>query len=338
MIINRVELEKALTIVKPGLAAKELIEQTTSFAFTTTGVTTYNDEIALSCPIENLELEGAIKAEELYGFLKKVKKDEIDITITKNEIQFSSGRIKVGFALQQEISLPLESLKKKSKWSPIPDDFCHYLSLAMGAAGTDMSRAKLTCINITQEGNMTGSDGYKIMHCETGQEMPIKTFLLPATSAREVIKLNPTHIAEGKGWVHFQSKDKAVLSCRIFEDDMYPEVDKIISVEGVELTFPKTFDEVLDRASVFSKRGYMLDESVAITIENNRLIIKAKSDTGWINETINIRYNKEALIFSFTPFLLKDILKETHTFIVGEKALRFEGAGWIYVAILRNLE
>jgi len=337
MIINTSELEKALTIVKPGLAAKELIEQTTSFAFTGNGVTTYNDEIALSCPIENLELEGAIKAEELYGFLKKVKKDEIDVTIKENEIQFTSGRIKAGFTLQQEITLPLESLKKKGRWLPIPDDFCHYLSLAMGATVNDMSQPKLTCVNVTKEGTMSGSDGYKIMHCETGQEMPIETFLLPATSASEVIKLKPTHISEGKGWVHFRSEEKAVLSCRIFEDDVYMEVNNALEVVGIELTFPKTIDEVLDRASVFAKRQHILDESIVITIENNRLTTKARSDTGWIEEVINIKYNDDPLLFSFTPSLLRNILKETHTFILGEKALKFEGAGWICVSMLRNL-
>ena len=338
MKINIKELKQALAIVKPGLAAKELIEQSTSFAFMNNGVTTYNDEIALYSPIKDLELEGAIKAEELYGFLQKVKKDEIDVEITDNEIQFTAGRIKAGFTLQQEITLPLESLKKKGKWFPIPDDFCHYLSLAMGSAGRDMSQPKLTCVNITKEGNMTGSDGYKIMHCETGQELPIETFLLPASSATEVISLNPTHISEGKGWVHFQSKEKTVLSCRIFEEDVYPEVTNALKVEGIELTFPQTIDEILERAAVFAKRGHILDESIVITIENNRLKTKAKSDTGWIEETVNIRYNDDPLLFSFTPFLLKGILKETHNFILGERAMKFEGAGWVYLSMLRNVK
>ncbi|KKK60644.1 hypothetical protein LCGC14_3022320, partial [marine sediment metagenome] len=204
-------------------------------------------------------------------------------------------------------------------------------------AGRDQSTPKLTCVNITKEGAMTGSDGYKIMHCETGQEMPIKTFLLPASSASEVIKLIPIHVSEGKGWVHFRSKEKTVLSCRIFEGDVFPDVSNALKVVGVELTFPKTIDDVLDRASVFAKRRHNLDESVVITIEKNRLKIKAKSDTGWIEEETNIRYNDDPLEFSFTPFLLRDILKETHAFILGEKALKFEGAGWEYVAMLRNL-
>jgi len=338
MIIKTAELEKALTVVKPGLAAKELIEQTTSFAFTNHGVITYNDEIALSCPIKDLDIEGAIKADELYGFLKKVKKDEIDIEVTENEIQFTSGRIKAGFALQQEITLPLESLKKKGKWYNLPDDFCHYLSLAMGSAGRDMSEPKLTCVNITKEGNFSGSDGFKVMHCETGMEMPIETFLLPATSASEVVKLNPAYISEGKGWVHFKSQDKTVLSCRIFEDDEYMDVSNAVEVVGIELTFPKTIDEILDRTAVFAKRGHILDESIIMTIADNRLTIKARSETAWIEEQTNIRYKDDPLTFSFTPFLLRDILKETHTFILGEKALKFEGAGWVYVSMLRNVE
>ena len=51
------DLVEALEVVKPGLANKDLIEQTTSFAFINGNVVTYNDEISISSPIEDLEIE-----------------------------------------------------------------------------------------------------------------------------------------------------------------------------------------------------------------------------------------------------------------------------------------
>ena len=48
MKINKKELQEALERVKPGLASRELIEQSTSFAFMRDRVVTYNDEISIS--------------------------------------------------------------------------------------------------------------------------------------------------------------------------------------------------------------------------------------------------------------------------------------------------
>ena len=70
MKLNKTDLQKALEIVKPGLANKEMIEHSTSFAFIGGRVVTYNDEISLSHPVEGLEIEGAIHAEELYKLLR----------------------------------------------------------------------------------------------------------------------------------------------------------------------------------------------------------------------------------------------------------------------------
>jgi len=77
MNIQKEQLKKALETVKPGLAGKEIIEQSTSFAFMGDRVVTYNDEISISHPVEGLNLTGAIRAEELYQLLSKLKREEI---------------------------------------------------------------------------------------------------------------------------------------------------------------------------------------------------------------------------------------------------------------------
>jgi len=297
-------------------------------------VVTYNDDISLSCPIEGLEIQGAIKADEFYQFIRKVKKDEIDIEVDKGAILFKAGRTKAGFTLQEEIKLPLKDLKKKGKWKPIPDDFCHYLSLAMGACGSDMSRELLTGVNVEKDGHMTGSDSFKIMQCDTGQELPIDTFLLPARSASEVVKFDPEKMTSGKGWVHFQNKGGATLSCKVFEEE-YPDISEHLEVIGYDITFPNTMLDLLDRAGVFAKREHMLDEEVVISMKEKRLEVEARSETGWIRESVNFRFDGDPCEFSVTPYLLRDILKENTGCVVGERALRFEGAGWIYVAWLQ---
>ena len=166
--------------------------------------------------------------------------------------------------------------------------------------------------------------------------MPFGPFLIPVSSVRELVKLKPTKIAEGEGWIHFQTEEGSIMSCRIFEDK-FPDVSPFLAVEGIEINFPKTTEDVLDRAGVFSKRDHFLDEEVLITLANNRIKVKSQSESGWFEEEINFAYKDDPITFSISPYLLKDILKETSSCILGEDRLKFEGAGWAYITILREV-
>ena len=336
MQINKKNLQEALEIVRPGLANKEVIEQSTSFAFINDRVVTYNDEISISHPVKGLELEGAVLADRLYAILNKLKQDEIDLTVHENEIHIASGRTRVGLTLQQEIKLPLDNeIAKRGKWKSLPENFLRFVSFAMSACGKDMSHPILTCIHVNKEGFIEASDNLRIVRCELGEEMPVKTFLLPATSAVNVVKLQPTKVAEGAGWIHFQTETDTIISCRIYEGT-FPNISSFLKVEGTRVVFPRTTDEVLDRAIIFAKRDHILDESVDVMIENKRLKIHSADVTGWFDEEVNIHHEGETLQFSITPYLLRSILSETLGCTVSKNKLKFEGEGWIYITTLKE--
>lgn len=334
MEINKANLLKALEIVKPGLANKEIIEQTTSFAFMGDRVVTYNDEISISAPVEGLDITGAVKADQLYKLLAKIKKDEIDIEIEENELRITSGRIKAGLVLEAEIKLPLEDVSGKNKWKSLPDTFNKHVNFAAASAGHDMSQAILTCVNLREDGTIEASDGNCITQCK-GEKLKISTTLIRASSAKNITRLNPTKVSEGKGWIHFSDEDGVVISCRTFADDQFPETDHLLKVKGVEVTFPRTLKEILDRAVIFAKRELSTDESTNITIGNNRFKVRSDSDSGWFEEEVNIKYNEDPLEFDITPSLLSGILSETLTCTVSDKKLRFQGDDWAYVTVLR---
>ena len=336
MKINKTELQKALEIVKPGLANKEIIEQSTSFAFINGNVTTYNDEISISHPLTGLKLTGAVKAEELYKLLSKTKGDEIEMEIKDNEIHFTSGKGKAGLTLQAEIKLPLEEIADKEDWQELPDGFAKDVLFVAQACSNDMSRPVLTCVHINPEGHIESSDGFRIIRLEKqiGVE---ESILIPATAAVEVAKLKPINISLSKGWAHFQSEEGTVLSCRVF-DDKYPAVGKLLNVEGIELLLPKAILEIIERAAVFAKRDHFLDEEIQVKIENKKIQIRGESDTGWYEEETNIRYTGDPVVFAITPYLFQEILKVTQTCILGTNHIKFTGDGWQYVAILRNAE
>jgi len=334
MKVDRKQLQDALERVKPGLANKELIEQSTSFAFVKNRVITYNDEISISHPIEGFQVTGAIQADTLYKFLSKVKKDTIDIEIADNEILFASGRAKAGIALKSEIKLPLLELKDPD-WKDLPENFNKSLKFSMGACAKMSDDTVLDCINVKAEGILEASDSLCVAQCDLKEEIKVPNFLLPATSAVEVVKLNPIQIAEGQGWIHFRTEDDTIISCRLSEGS-FVSINPHIIVEGVRAVLPKTINEILDRAMVFSKRDHVLLEKIDIIIANNRCKVQATSNYGWFEEEINMVWEHDAIDFSITPYLLKDILLETQECIIGERSLKFQGDGWVYVTALKD--
>ena len=349
MKIDKEKLQEALEIVKPALASKEVIEQTTSFAFINGRVIAYNDEISISHPVEGINFTGAIYAENLYKLLSKLKapkkKEEdglfmIDLEVEEAQVILSSGRTKAGLALQSEISLPLdEEVAIVGKWKDIPDpeNFRKFLKMAMGSCSRDMSTPVLTAVHVNEAGFIEASDGYKLTRCTLAQEMPIRSFLIPATSAAEVIKIYPIKIATGNGWIHFKNEEDTILSCRIFEDN-FPDITQHLKVKGIKVILPQSTEKVLDKAMIFSKRDHVLEEMVTVTIGDRRLKIRAESDTGWFEEELNIKHDGDQIQFYVTPYLLKDILAETQECVIGESKLKFNGEGWEYVSMLRNFK
>ncbi len=338
MQINKNQLSYALERVKPGLASKEIIEQSTSFAFLDGRVITYNDELHLSHPVEGLQLEGAIQADVLYKFLSKIKKDDIEVETKGSEIVFVSGRTRAGITMIAEVKLPLkEDVSQRGKWKDLPENFSKLVGFAMTSCSKNMSTPVLTCVSVKKSGLVYATDQYRITKCDMKTDMPVKDFLLPASSAVEVVKLNPDKIAEGKGWIHFQNEEGTIISCRIMEES-YPEIDKHLVVKGEKIVLPKTINEVLDRAMVFAKRDHMLDEMVTITIADKKFIISSKGEggSGWFEEDVNFKYDGKPVAFGITPYLLKGILTETQACVLSKDKLKFEGEDWIYVTLLRG--
>lgn len=330
--MNKQKLLKALEIVKPGLASQEMIEQSTSFAFVGNRVVTYNDEISISHPIEGMDITGAVKAKELYKLLAKIDKEEIEITVTETELRLTAGKARAGLTFQQEITLPLEEIEKQGEWKLLPDGFLEALKFTQFTCSQDMSKPVLTCINVRKDGLIESSDNYRITRYQV-KEMPVPTFLLPATSARELVKYEITEIAQGQGWIHFRTSDGTIFSCRVFEEN-FPDTEPLIEVKGTEITLPDSMNEALSRASIFSRETYTDTEFVQITLERNKLTVHGKNDTGWYDEMLRVRYKGEVLSFFINPSFLSKILASTNNCLLGDRVIKFQGENWLHIIAL----
>lgn len=337
MEIEKAKLQQALEIVKPGLANREIVEQATSFAFMSNRVVTYNDEISISHPIDGLNLNGAVKADKLYPLLSKIKNETLDIVMLNNEVIIKSGRMKAGLPVQAEVTLPLkEDIAEKGRWKTLPENFVKFLEFSMSSCSKDMTKGVLICVHISPDGFIEGSNDYCLTKCDLKQELPIQHTLIPATSVVQVVRLNPTKIAEGNGWIHFKNDANTIISCRIWDDE-YPNTSNFTIVKGLRLVFPK-LTEALERASIFSKMEHILDEEIVVLIKENRLLMRAESDEGWFEEELNMKYKGDPIQIAITPYLLKGILTETNKCEYTSNKLKFQGEGWFYITALRHIK
>lgn len=335
MKIQKTDLQRALEIVRPGLASKEIIEQTTNFAFLGDRVVTYNDAISLSHPIKGLELTGAVQAEPLYEFLKRAKGKEIDIEVSENELKLKVGRSKAGLTLTAEIVLPLDEVSEEKEWHDLPEEFSDNLMFVRGSASRDMSRPVLTCVHVTDQ-NLEASDGFQIMRLAQ-HGWPFGNYLIPAEIVPEINKIEPTQVAESDGWLHFRNLEGTEISCRVLTDS-FPDTAKHFDVKGGKVQFPPTMSEILDRAMVFTKQDHELDESMEIKLGKDKLIVHGKNEYGWFKEHAKVKYEGSEGSFWITPSLLQNILKRSNTGILGKEKIKFEGPGWEYVAVLKQME
>lgn len=332
MKIEKQELQNALETVKPGLANKEIIDQSTSFAFLEDRIVTFNDIISISYPIKT-GVTGVIRAEELYGFLKQSSSKEISLELKENELRIKSGRSKVGLSVQSDIMLPLDEVGKIDRdWEDLPEDFSHDLMFVRGSASKDMSRVMLTCVHVTETG-VEASDGYQIMRLEK-EGWPLGNILVPADAASEIHKIEPAQVAKSEGWIHFRNQNGTQLSCRILVEQ-YPDTSKHLSVKGERIELPKELTETLNRVTVFTKKDHFMDEEMSVDIKGGKLTVHGKNDYGWFKEQLSISYEGETS-FGITPSLLQNILKRSNVCFLGEEKIKFEGDNWVYVAVLRN--
>lgn len=341
MKIDRKALCGALESVKPGLAKDDsILEQASSFAFMGNRIVTYNDTISISAEVPGLDLYGAIKAEDLYKFIKKLKKDEIEISLGDNQVLIKSGRSKAGLNIYQTVVLPVkDELGTISQWYDLPPDFITGVSLAYPLCSKDLTKPKLLCVHIREDGIIEASDGYRIMQYNTGDGIPVGDFLLIKNTARSLCSYGVTQIAQTQGWTHFRTGDKRIIfSCRMF-NDVYPDTSGFFKVKGTEIKLPKTLKDALELGSVFSNNTLDAVDMVDLLIEDRKLLIRAENENGsWFEEPLNIRYEGEPIAFSIPPTFLIELLNKCDSCILNDNTITFKGDKWTHVVALRIKE
>lgn len=332
MKINRIELLQALDAVQPGLATKELIEQSQSFVFSNGSVITYNDEISVSHPIA-IDIEGAVKAKELYDLLMRIKQDEIEIEMKKNELRIKSKRTKAGITLEAEINMPLDKMDPVGKWRKLPKNFCEALRFCAFTASQESNKPALTCLLVDGR-YVLSCDGFRFTRYDMGEDVDVKhQLMIPAKASASLVNYEPIKYNASGAWIHFKTKQGSIFSCKTFEEK-YPNIDHLLKIKGTKIKMPKNLIDILARAEVFSKSENITDASVDITVTKNLLMVSTRNESGWLKESAKIKYDGDEVTFSINPDFFKVSIKLLNDIVVGDNTMKLKGKNFIHVVCL----
>jgi len=288
--------------------------------------------VSVLCPFKT-DIKGAVPAAELSRYLAKLRDEEIDMEADDKQLLITSKKGEAGITMQADVSLPLEEADAEDKWKKLPEDFCQGITFCSFCASRDMSKLVLTCLNIGGD-HIISCDNLRVMKYSMKGEIKQK-FLLPNSAAVILVRYKPEKYSVGKGWIHFLNEAGIRFSCRTVNAE-YPDVERVLEVEGKEVSLPKTMDEILEEVEVFSKSEFEQDESVTVMVEENKLTVEAEGDTGWARHSKRIKYSGKIIKFQVHPSFLLQASTLMDTMIVGKEKLRINGENFIHVACLKG--
>lgn len=338
MKVEREKFLNDLNMVRAGLSPKEFIEQSSCLVFQDGQVMTFNDEIACRKDI-GINITGAVQASSLMAILEKLTDDELKVRENENnELEFRGKNKGFGVTKDGDIYLPINKVEMPKKWTPLAPSFTHAMGLVEHCVSTDESRFELCCIHITTK-FVEACDNFQIMRCNVPTGIT-EDVLVRGTSMKHITAMEMDEIALTENWIHFRNKSGLVFSCRKYSGD-YPNVDKMIVMEGDRITIPKGLVDASDRAMIFAmdKSG---DPLVKVSVSNNVLRILGEGLSGWYKEVKKTTYKGPPLEFVIAPYLLRHIAEKYTDATINESKLKVTSDDkhekWQYITSLGKPE
>lgn len=334
--VNKDEFLGRLDQVKAGLSPKEIVEQSSCFAFADGDVFTFNEEVA--CRVKSglpKEFRGAVKAEPLLNLLRKLKEDELDLDLKKEELVVTGKRRKAGIRTEAEVLLPVDAVEKPKGWVKVSPDFADAVQIVRECAGKDQTNFVFTCVHMTPK-FMEACDNFQLTRYKiaTGVEGDV---LVRADALKHVADMGVTDVCVTPAWVHFKGDGNAVMSCRRI-DEKFPDLTDILNTHGDKAVLPKALQEAVETAEIFSSENADHNH-VKIELRADRLRIRGQGASGWYSEVKQIKYAGKPMAFMVGPKLIAELVRRTTDCEISkDHRLRVDGGKWVYVACLEKVE
>ncbi len=320
---DKTELLNALQMVLPGIAKKKIVEQSSHFMFQGDKIITFNDEVAVSCPLDT-GFNLSVPSDKLFSLLKKMNTKEISMELSDGNLKIIGGKTKA-FLSGMEEGTVIETMTKEigelseDSYQDIPEGFLEAIQICAVTASSDMSNRWATCVIVDE--NFVWSNGdYEITYVVLDENVDIGTMLIPATSVKLMKNFDIVEFQANDSWVHFRTKDGVVFSSRlVMGEDYDSNFTEKFEIEGKSFTLPENISEMLERSGIINDHELEIDREVKVSIKENKIICRSHSSgVGWIEEEEEIDYQGEPITFITSPSFFIEASKKTFDVIIAD--------------------
>lgn len=336
-----VALQKALPGVEIG---NTILEGADTFAFHNGFIHSYNDNISVSVPFSSEgkeELSGAVKAKDFYDLINRFSEDEIKIISKENLWILKSGAAKAEFSLMENsvVERIQKLLPQKKKVQKLPERFLNGLSFCFIPCVPEKGIAGI----YVQDKIMVSTDKTRIDWFELDSSM--ETFWMSNSSAKELIKLSEVVFYwMSDSWIHFQSEDGVIFSCKKLNSSQYPfsKIQKIKEEnqkeeQDKEAQLPKKLLDAINRASVMAEEIESW-RTVQITFDSEGVEVYAERPLGKYTERVEWESPvdfPESLIINADYSMIQFGMKSSRQFYI-KKIIRGEQESFRIIFVVDN--
>lgn len=290
MLVDTKSFREALEVTKFGLAQRAIIESTDAYGFCDGRIYTFNDDIAINhwSPFNNVNAD--INAKSLQSILKDLSDPHVDVYCSDFTFHIDGKLTSASLPASQtsyireyfmELAIPSVD---SDIWKSVSTDLGPQARKAIATVSTNMARPILNCLHWSNDA-MESTDNYSVTRCTLASAHPeVKSILIPNESASVLLKFDPTAFVCTGDWLHFKTKQKAIVSIRTFEG-VFPDLSKCLSRKPRKfIEFPPNFLAILKRVSKFAADGCYLGSTkeAKISIDKGALTVQVRVRNGRI--------------------------------------------------------
>lgn len=313
---NVVNLRKILKLLVTGLPGRTVVYSAQDFFFLEKEIATFNDEICLIYPYEELPWKGSVPAKEFLGILDSCSSETAEAVVDDEKVKITAPGLKaeITINLDNPIMGVVESLRTPRKWKSLPGEaFKKALMLCGISISSDITQGFLTCISI-EKNKMFSSDDFRITSVTLPEEILEEQVLLPWRAVSDLISYDPTDIAVRGSWCFFKTKTGVLFASRILKED-FPDPEEFFELKNaITIPLPKNLTDIIRAIEVFSEKEMDDLKKVEIKVQKKEIIIRASSSKGFIERSLDLKYKGEPFSFVVNPDFLIDIISYCSSF------------------------
>jgi hypothetical protein len=328
MQVNRNELIGIIKNLNPGLANKEIIEQSTHVIFYKTAICSYNDEIFVGIPFD-CGFAGTVDANLLLKIISKYEEEQIKLDINpqgnKLDVYGDMNSASLSLVTDSPIFKHLDEILATcygvKDWKALPKDFQVGIEMCAFSASRDRTLGAMCCLRIEGE-DILSTDKYRIGWYVMDQGMG--KFLLEADHALEISRyklLNRYSLANG--WANFKSDNGMFMSCRIVEppaEEMDLRTFFSVSEDAARMKLPSDLIKRAELAGVLSEGATAIERQVNLIFSGDEVVCKSKSEKGEIESRSKLEKPAPFPVsVEISPDLLIEILKFVSSTVIFQK-------------------